>query len=380
MLVTRMSNLLGNYASLISWQAEQNPLDYSILDAQWSDIGVWRARARELVHSLLAFSPPSTPLDPRVERAWSCDGLDVELVSYRQPFGPRTEAYFIKPAGVDRLPAVLALHDHGAYKYHGKEKLVRLPAEPSVLTAFRQESYEGSPWATELARRGFAVLVPDLFCWGSRRLDPAELPDDLTAGVSELEPESDAYIRAYNDLSNGYESFIAKSLFAAGTTWPGVWAYEDRRAVDYLLTRPEIDPGRIGCGGLSCGGLRTIFLAGLDDRIQAALCVGFMSSSAVMAEESIQHHTWLYYVPHLHRHLDMPDLMGLHGPRPLLVQYDRDDQLWSMRGMEAAHQRLQRIYDRLGASGQYRGEFYPGPHKFDRAMQASAFSWFESSL
>ena len=71
------------------------------------------------------------------------------------------------------------------------------------------------------------------------------------------------------------------------------YGYEDRRAVDYLLTRPEVDEQRLGCGGLSGGGLRTIFLSGLDDRIKCAVCVGFMSTNKEVVAHRITEHTWM---------------------------------------------------------------------------------------
>ena len=48
-------------------------------------------------------------------------------------------------------------------------------------------------------------------------------------------------------------------------TWPGVFVFDDRRAVDYLASRPDVDATRIGCGGLSGGGLRTVMLTGADE-------------------------------------------------------------------------------------------------------------------
>jgi dienelactone hydrolase len=67
-----------------------------------------------------------------------------------------------------------------------------------------------------------------------------------------------------------HEHLVAKSLFCAGTTWPGVFLAEDRRALDYLCSRPDVNASKVGCCGLSGGGLRTVYLAGNDDRIACA--------------------------------------------------------------------------------------------------------------
>ena len=80
------------------------------------------------------------------------------------------------------------------------------------------------------------------------------------------------------------------------------------------------------------------------------------------------------------RHGDWPDLAACRAPRPLLVQYDLDDPLFARRGMEEAHDRLTEHYRLVGHEEKYVGEFYPGPHKFDREMQASAFTWLGAQL
>jgi dienelactone hydrolase len=150
--------------------------------------------------------------------------------------------------------------------------------------------------------------------------------------------------------------------------------------VDYLLTRGDVDPSRIGCGGLSGGGLRTVLLAATDARIQAAACVGFMSTWQDFLHDRVYTHTWMLYLPGCARSFDFPDLLGLHGPKPALVQYDEDDPLYTLEGQRDADQRLRAIYEKMGAPERYRGSFYPGPHKFDRAMQAEAFAFFQETL
>jgi dienelactone hydrolase len=173
---------------------------------------------------------------------------------------------------------------------------------------------------------------------------------------------------------------VAKSLFTAGTTWPGVYAYEDRRAVDYLLTREDVDPARIGCGGLSGGGLRTVLLAGTDPRIKAAVPVGFMSTWEDFLRDRTFTHTWMLYIPHCARYLDFPDILSLHAPKPALVQYDEDDPLYTLQGQRDASRLLAEVWSKMGAGDRYRGSFYPGPHKFDGPMQREAFTFFKERL
>jgi hypothetical protein len=134
------------------------------------------------VRQLLGFDHDREPIGARVEARWSRDGVDGEEVSWWVGYGPRTRARFLRPSGVtEPLPGVLALHGHDAYKFHGLEKIADGPhgVAPDV-EPLRQEMYEGRAFANDLARRGFAVLAPDVFLWGSRRFE-AEV---MTAAAS----------------------------------------------------------------------------------------------------------------------------------------------------------------------------------------------------
>ena len=84
-------------------------------------------------------------------------------------------------------------------------------------------------------------------------------------------------------------------------------------------------------------------------------------------------HSW----PH---HGDWTDLTAARAPSPLLVQYDLEDDLFSEEGMRAADERLAGHFRFVGAAQNYRGEFYPGPHKFDLEMQTIAFRWLHEQL
>ena len=70
-----------------------------------------------------------------------------------------------------------------------------------------------------------------------------------------------------NGKCRAKESTLAKALVLAGATWPGVVCWDDRRTIDYLATRPEVDAKRIGCLGISMGGYRSLYLAAHAARI-----------------------------------------------------------------------------------------------------------------
>jgi dienelactone hydrolase len=173
---------------------------------------------------------------------------------------------------------------------------------------------------------------------------------------------------------------VAKSLFSAGLTWPGVFVAEDRAALDYLASRPEVDAGRLGCGGLSGGGMRTAFLAGLDDRIRCAVCAGFMTTWRDFMLNTSYTHTWMVYVPGLPGLLDFPEVLGLRAPLATLVLATTRDPLYTLAETERAGRILEEVYRKAGAPERFRISLYPGPHKFDLPMQAEAFPWLEKFL
>lgn len=378
-----MEKLLGNYTEMAEKIANSCRYPGSFLAEGWDDIAIWQRLVRGKVFELLSYNPPRTALNPRTLKTFEYDGVRIELVTWDQPYGPPAEGYFLRPLNAgknEKLPAVAALHDHSGFKYFGKEKLVSLPDEPEPLRELKIRNYEGTSWATRLAKKGYAVLAPDIFLWGSRKMIAEEVMQEYTKALQGKEKGSREYIEAYNDFSNEHETLIAKSLFMAGTTWPGIMLYEDMRAIDYLLTRDDIDSGRIGCGGLSGGGEQTIFLTGMDSRIKCSVCVGFMDTFSRMVEQDIPSHTWMVHLPHLSNLLDLPDLISLSGGIPLMVQNREQDPLFAPEGQRESHDKLGRIYSKMGKKDLYQGRFYPGGHQFDIKMQEEAFTWFDKWL
>ena len=151
------------------------------------------------------------------------------------------------------------------------------------------------------------------------------------------------------------------------------------RTVDYLLTRPDVDAERIGCAGLSGGGFRTAMAIAADPRIKAACVTGWMTEFAHQLRRHL-HHTWMIYTPGLYRALDLPDAAALHAPGALLVQQCRRDDLFPLAGMQAAVDKLAKIYAKAGLPEKFRGTFYDEPHCFNPRMQDEAFDWLEQWL
>lgn len=377
-------NMIGAYGPWAASLVGEGPARLSLLQARFApaDLDAWRRAALERFATLVLEPDPGGVPDAEVQHQFEYDGLRVEHLSWQLPYGPPTEAVFLKPKGATgRLPGVLALHDHGGKKYFGWRKIAQMSADVHpMMKEHRDEYYGGVSWANELAKRGYAVLVHDTFAFASRRIRVADVPDVLKKDLKESEPESEEEIKAYNRFASDHEHIMAKSLFCAGTTWPGVFIAEDRRALDYLCSRPDVDSSRVGCAGLSGGGLRTVYLGGTDDRIACACCVGMMSTWRDYLLNKVHTHTWMIYIPGLARDLDYPEVLGLRVPRATLVQFDEEDDLFTLPEMKRADKMLAQIFAKADAADRYRGSFYPGPHKFDLTMQTEAFDWFDRWL
>lgn len=382
-------NLIGAYGA---WAAQivgvariigREPGALSLRSGKFTDVDAWRSQARARVWERLA--APELPETPsvRVEESRVFDGLHVERLSWQLPYGPRTEAVFLKPAGTtERLPGILALHDHGGIKYFGWRKIAQAEeATHPLIREHRDDDYGGLAWANEIARRGYAVLVHDTFAFGSRRVRIAEVSEVLARGVQDPGPdETTEEIRAYNRWAGEHEHILAKSLFSAGTTWPALYLREDQVALSILCARSDVDAARVGCGGLSGGGLRTVYLAGLDDRIRCCFCAGFLTTWQDFLLHKSHTHTWMTYTPLLPRDLDFPEILGLRAPLPTLALHSTEDPLFTNAEVEISGQILQEVYTRAGAPEAFRLSCYSGGHKLDIPMQAEAFNWLDRWL
>jgi dienelactone hydrolase len=359
---------LGIYSDWVAAAHRQHPL---------FPIAAPGPATQELIRETLGFChADESPAEVRVEREWKKDGLIGQEVSWSVGFGPRTYAYVFKPVNATRpLPGIVALHDHSDFKFYGREKIADGPDETlTVLTKFRQVPYGGRAYVNALAHEGYVVLVHDVFLWGSRGFPyetMMETMDEKTSAMIEAQPDE---VERYNTAASFHEHRVSKYCNVLGTSMAGVVAYEDRIALNYLLSRADVDTKRIACIGLSGGGNRAALLSATHDRIKAAVIIGLMTTYPALLDHNMSH-TWMLFPFGWARHGDWPDIAACRAPMPLLVQYDLQDYLFTEVGMKDAHARLQGHYDSVGNPAAYTGQFYPGTHKFDLEMQAAAFAW-----
>lgn len=370
---------IGSLYPFIQSEAAHGEFPMSWLQPRFRNLKTWKRQARARLRELLHYAPPQCDPRPEVVERRDCGAYFQERIWFNTTPKLRVPAFVLIPKHA-RFPApgVVALHDHGAFYLWGKEKLVEQASEPASLTAFKKQYYEGVSTASELARQGYVVIVIDMFYWGERRMildgdaaDWRERPDTIP-------PER---VAKFNQRSGQSESLVGRSIYAAGGTWPGFIFWDDLRTVDYLVTRPEVDSKRLACVGLSVGGFRSCHLAALDDRIKAAVVVGWMTSFPHQLQHHVLNtigHTML--VPGLYRDLDYPDVAALAAPSALLVINGRKDTLFHPDGVQAAFDKLTACYQKAGRSDRLAVRWYDAPHEFNRQMQAEAWSWLNRWL
>jgi Dienelactone hydrolase and related enzymes len=375
-------SIIGNYGAWAT-SLRPSPGTLSFRRPAWKDLSTWKEKAMAKTTELMASPDIGAIPSVRTEKRYVFDGLAIEELSWQLPYGHRTRAVVMKPENaVGRLPGILALHDHGGKKYFGLDKITRLTgAQHPLMVDHQRSDYEGQAWANEIARRGYVVLVHDAFTFGSRRVryeDVEGLPWVPHRGHPN-KPDGDVdseYILEYNQWAAEHEHVMSKSLFSSGTTWPGVFLAEDQAALSILAARDDVDSEKLGCGGLSGGGLRTVYLAGTDARIKCAVCAGFMSTWDDFVLHKSYTHTWMTYVPLLPNYLEFPEILGLRVPLPTLVLNNNQDELYTLAEMKKADGILREVYAKAGVPGHFESVYYDGPHKLDAGMQQKAFDWF----
>ncbi len=376
------TSVIGLYGPWASSLHQNNLPALSFRRPEFTRVDTWRKAAKQRLVERMAIPAIGGLPKVTIQKQYTYDGLHIEELNWSLPYGRPTEAILLKPINAKgKLPAILGFHDHGGNKYFGYHKITKTSDDQHPMMKEHQEKYYSKfAWANEMAKRGYVVLVSDTFTFGSRRVMLKDVPTRLRNGLIDGSSADRESIGAYNTWAANHEHIMAKSLFSAGITWPGVFFAEDQKALDILCGRPDVDTTRIGCGGLSGGGLRTAFMAGLDPRIKCAINVGFTSTWTDFLLNKSFTHTWMTYVPLLSKELDFPEIMGLRVPLPTLVLNNSEDQLYTLSEMKKAEEISMDVFKKAGAADRFKCSYYPGLHKFDGEMQVEAFQWFDRWL
>lgn len=366
---------LGNQYPFIKRIQEEATQSLAYLKARPKDLEAWKAECRAKIFDLLLYRP--APCDPQARILEKVDKGDYirEYLHFHTTPDLEVPAYFLYPKRAKfPVPAVLALHDHSGFFYYGKEKIVPTEHENPVATAFRKWRYDGLSYPVTLARNGYAVIAIDMYYFGERRLI---LDSDLAQGINtHSKQESQETIDKINQRNGELMPFVNRNVQDVGITWGGITCWDDIRTIDYLATRPEVDIKRIACTGLSVGGWRTNFLAGLDPRIKASCVVGWMTSFHQIVPWFVRYTIWAGNVPGLFKYLDYPDVGSLTMPNPLMVVNGTQDPLFPPDGVKAAYANLARCYESIGKPERFSTYTYVGPHKYPARAQQLMLEWF----
>ncbi len=316
---------------------------------------------------IFTYSAPDVPFCPTVKREWYDGSLVIEEVEYQTGPLTRTTAFIVKPRRAKKplLPGLLLFHCHsGVYRW-GKEKVLATPEDSEELKSFRQAKYDGRPIAHYFADKGFVVMVPDAFYFGPRALG--------REGIDSPSSEIDQFRK-------NSEHLVAKMLLLAGHSWPALTAWEDRKALDYFCTRPEVDRHRIGCLGLSFGGFRSILLAAQDQRILCVVTAGWLTTLEDLFLEKLKNHSWMVLPGGIFPEFDFPTVAANAFPAAFMALLCNQDHLFTLKGMKVASESIASFYRQFGREDLCCIKFFDSDHRMTREMQDQAIHWMERFL
>ena len=176
-------------------------------------------------------------------------------------------------------------------------------------------------------------------------------------------------------------SLFKLNLWLGRTLW-GMMLRDEQIALDYLASRPEVDPNRIGAQGMSMGSTRAWWLAAIDDRIRAVVGVAcFTRYEDLIATRNLRAHGIYYFVPGLLKHFDSEGVMALLAPRPFLALTGDSDAGSPPVGMRKLEDILKAIYRIHGKTEHFESIIYPQTgHVYNEDMHQRMVSWFRKHL
>ncbi len=315
-------------------------------------IGQWRSERRKVkrivVASLGTLPKRPSPLDVRTVSVDRKDGYRIEKFIFDNGVDSKVPGYIAIPdARKGRLPAILTLHGHSSSKDN------MFGYDPSSQNV-----------AELLVRRGYVVLGIDNYFNGERKgAGPA-------GNLETMAKDSDQEM-----------SLFKLNLWLGRTLW-GMMLRDEQIALDYLQSRPEVDPGRIGAQGMSMGSTRAWWLAAIDDRIRTVVGVAcFTRYEDLIAIRQLAAHGIYYFVPGLLNHFDSEGVMALLAPRPFLALTGDRDAGSPPEGMKTLDRILSRFYLLYGKPEAFQSVIYPETgHVYNDDMKRRMADWFDKHL
>lgn len=301
-----------------------------------------RAYIREKMVQALGGLPERTPLNARTVAVLDREDYKIEKVIFEsQPRFYVTANLYLPKTGKPPYPGILFPlgHEEGA-KAHS--------AWQQVLVS--------------LAKKGFAALAWDSLGQGER--------------VQLYDPDFDGSKVVHSTTEHtlmGIQCLLIGDNLARYTIWDGI------RALDYLVSRPEVDAARIGCTGNSGGGTHTAYLSALDDRIKVAAPSCFLTSWRRLLETIGPQDAEQCLPPWLESGLDHPDFVHAFAPKPyLMLSAVRD--FFSITGARETYAEAKRLYGVLGAPEQISMVEADDGHGYTKPRRLAAYRWFSRWL
>ncbi len=295
---------------------------------------------RKQLYDLLGRLPDrDRPISVEVLAVENVDGLIVEKLLLDLNGLEKVPAYFTKPAKArGELPVVLFNHSHFGQYEVGKNELIK-----------GRKEMQSPPYARALAEEGYAAFCLDAWAFGER------------AGRTELD--------------------LFKEMLWQGQVMFGMMVYDNIRALDYLLSREDIDPERVATMGMSMGSTMAWWLGALDERIKVVVDLNCLTDFHTLVEKGdLRLHGIYYYVPDLLNHFTTSSINALIAPRPHLGLAGRFDPLTPLEGLEIIDKELKAVYAAEGAPEAWQLNIYPVAHEETAEMRADILEFLRKWL
>lgn len=238
-------------------------------------------------------------------------------------------------------PGLLYIHWHAGMYGLGKEQLLKgVEAQPA--------------YAPVCAEKGIVTLAIDSWCFGERQREA----DGHTG-------EEDAF----------------KLMLWRGQVLFGMMMFDEFRAFDYLASRAEVDPQRLGAFGMSMGSTKAWWLAALEPRVRVCMDVCCLTDfDEFIKTRALKEHGVYYYVPSLVKHFQTAQINELIVPRPHLSVNGRLDPLTPPAGVEKIRDYLLPLYRQHGKERDCRIELFDCPHVELPEMRKLVLEWMDRYL
>lgn len=311
------------------------------------DFEAWKAQFKEKFLELLGEFPEEVPLSPRIVERTSKEGVICEKVLIQTEEDVYLPLHLLIPEGNREGKAIVAFHGHGGVGLYGKEQVSGVTEDEGIRKQIDRLNYD---YGRRFAREGYITITPDLRTFGERT---------ETLSLYQYDPCDVNYYRY---------TFYGEHLLK-------YHVLDGMRTIDYLFTREEVDPERVGLTGLSLGGRMTMYVGALDERMK--VCVASGATNLFKERKAIGVICGSQTLPGLLKYGDTPEVFGLIAPRPLLLQLGTNDGTSPELYAPEVDRELRRIYAGADCESRYDLDVFHSGHRYNFE---TALRWFERWL